>query len=96
MMDRNTALRTIIPTLVVLFVLISIMILTGIASENPDGFEWSLFNWAGISEPEGGFGGVFSFLGESPLVDVVTGGIGIVVILIIAYLFFKFASRKSE
>ena len=95
-MDRNTALRVVIPAIIVLFAVISVLILTGFASENPDGFEWSLFEWAGISEPEGGFGGIFSFLGEGPLVDVVTGGIGIVLILIIAYLFFKFASRRTE
>lgn len=95
-MDRNTVLKVIIPTIIVLFAIVSFLILTGLASENPDGFEWSLFEWAGISEPEGGFGGVFSFLGEGPIVDVITGGIGIVAILIIAYLFFKIMSRKSE
>jgi hypothetical protein len=95
-MDRNTIVRVVIPAIVVLFAIITLLILTGFASENPDGFEWSLFEWAGISEPEGGFGGIFAFLGEGPLVDVITGGIGIVVILIVAYLFFKFTSRRSE
>jgi hypothetical protein len=95
-MDRSNIVRVVIPAIVLLFAIISILILTGLASENPDGFEWSLFDWAGISEPEGGFGGIFSFLGEGPLVDVITGGIGIVVILIVAYLFFKFTSRRSE
>ncbi|KXH75716.1 MAG: hypothetical protein AM326_08655 [Candidatus Thorarchaeota archaeon SMTZ-45] len=95
-MDRNTNLRILIPVIVLLFTIISVLILTGLASENPDGFEWSLFEWAGIAEPEGGFGGIFSFLGEGPLVDVVTGGIGIVAILVIAYLFFKFTSLRTE
>ncbi|MGD9395458.1 MAG: PDGLE domain-containing protein [Candidatus Thorarchaeota archaeon] len=95
-MDRSTIVRVIIPAIIVLFALISVLILTGFASGNPDGFEWSLFEWAGITEPEGGFGGIFAFLGEGPLVDVVTGGIGIVLILIIAYLFFKFTSRRTE
>ncbi|MFX1559526.1 MAG: PDGLE domain-containing protein [Promethearchaeota archaeon] len=95
-MDRNTVVRVIIPALIVLFALISVLILTGFASENPDGFEWSLFEWAGITEPESGFGGIFAFLGEGPLVDVVTGGIGIVLILIIAYLFFRITSRRTE
>jgi len=95
-MDRNTNLRILIPVIVLLFAIISVLILTGLASENPDGFEWSLFEWAGIAEPEGGFGGIFSFLGEGPLVDVVTGGIGIVAILVIAYLFFKFTSLRTE
>lgn len=95
-MDRNTAIKVIIPVTVVLIAVISVLVLTGLASENPDGFEWALFDWAGIQEPEGGFGGIFSFLGEGPIVDAVTGGIGIIAILIIAYLFFKFTSRKTE
>jgi len=95
-MDRNTVVRVIIPALIVIIAIISLVILTGFASENPDGFEWSLFEWAGITEPEGGFPGIFSFLGEGPIVDVVTGGIGIALILVVAYLFFKFTARKSE
>ena len=95
-MDRNTAFKVIIPVTVVLIAIISILILTGLASANPDGFEWALFDWAGIEEPEGGFGGIFSFLGEGQIMDTVTGGIGIIAILIIAYLFFKFTSRKTQ
>lgn len=95
-MDRNTVVRIIIPVIVLLTVVISVLVVSGLASENPDGFEWALFDWAGIHEPEGGFVGIFSFLGEGPLVDAVTGGIGIIAILIIAYLFFKFTSRKTQ
>ena len=95
-MDRNTAFKVIITVTVVLIAIISILILTGLASANPDGFEWALFDWAGIEEPEGGFGGIFSFLGEGQIMDTVTGGIGIIAILIIAYLFFKFTSRKTQ
>jgi hypothetical protein len=95
-MDKNAVVRIIIPVIVLLTVVISVLIFTGLASENPDGFEWALFDWAGIAEPEGGFEGIFAFLGSGPLVDAVTGGIGIIVILIIAYLFFKFTSRRTE
>jgi hypothetical protein len=95
-MDRNTVVKVVIPVVVVLIAIVSILIVTGLASENPDGFEWALFEWAGITEPEGGFGGVFAFLGEGPIVDVVTGGIGIIAILIIGYLFFKLISRKTD
>ena len=93
-MDRNT-LKIVVPATIALIIVISILIITGLASGNPDGFEWALFDWAGVHEPEGGFGGIFSFLGEGPLVDVVTGAIGIIVILIIAYFFFKITSRKT-
>ena len=95
-MDRNTTVKIVVPVIVALIVVISFLIMTGLASGNPDGFEWALFDWAGIHEPEGGFAGIFSFLGEGPLVDAVTGGIGIIAILIIAYLFFKFTSRKTQ
>ena len=95
-MDRNTVVKVVIPVVVVLIAIVSILIVTGLASENPDGFEWALFEWAGITEPEGGFGGIFAFLGEGPIVDVVTGGIGIIAILIIGYLFFKIISRKTD
>ncbi len=95
-MDRNTVVKVVIPVVVVLIAIISLLIVTGLASENPDGFEWALFEWAGIAEPAGGFAGIFSFLGEGPIVDIVTGGIGIFAILIIAYLFFKFTSRRTE
>ncbi len=95
-MDRNTVVKVVIPVVVVLIAIVSILVVTGIASENPDGFEWALFEWAGIAEPEGGFGGIFAFLGEGPIADVVTGGIGIIAILIIAYLFFKLISRRTE
>ena len=93
MMERSKQLKFVIPIVVVLIAAISIVILAGLASENPDGFEWALFDFAGVEEPEGGFGGIWSFLGEGPIVDVITGSIGIVAILIIGYIFFKYMSK---
>jgi uncharacterized membrane protein len=95
-MDRDTFIKFVLPILLVLIVIISILVITGLASENPDGFEWALFDWAGVSEPEGGFGGIFGFLGEGPVIDAITGAIGIIVILLLAMVFFKLTSRKSE
>jgi hypothetical protein len=86
----------VIPIVVVLVAVISLVVLTGLASENPDGFEWALFEFAGVEEPAGGFEGIWSFLGEGPLVDVLTGSIGILVVLVIGYIFFKLTSRKNE
>ena len=95
-MDRDTLVRFVLPALVLLIVITSFVVLTGLASENPDGFEWSLFDWAGVPEPESGFAGIFAFLGEGPLVDVFTGAIGIILVLILAFAFFKFTSKKTE
>jgi hypothetical protein len=95
-MERSRQLKFLLPIIIVLIAVISLVILTGLASENPDGFEWALFGFAGVEEPEGGFAGIWSFLGEGPLVDVLTGSIGIIVVLVIGYIFFRVTSRKSE
>ncbi len=79
-----------------MIIIVPLVIVLGIASQNPDGFEWSLFDFAGVTEPEGGFGGIWSFLGEGVAVDLITGVIGIVAILILGYAFFWMTSRKSE
>lgn len=95
-MERDTLYRFVLPAVVVLIVIISVVIFTGLASENPDGFEWALFEWAGVSEPESGYSGLFAFLGEGPAVDVLTGSIGIILVLVLAYAFFKYTSRNAE
>jgi hypothetical protein len=94
-MDRSEARRYLLP-LIAVIIIVSLVIVLGIASQNPDGFEWSLFDFAGITEPEGGFGGIWSFLGEGVAVEIFTGIIGIVAILILGYAFFWLTSRKSE
>ncbi len=95
-MDRDTMLKVIVPTIVILVTITTILILTGLASENPDGFEWALFEWAGVAEPESGYEGLFAFLGEGPIIDAMTGGIGIIIVLVIAFIFFKYTSRNTE
>ncbi|MFW9920823.1 MAG: hypothetical protein ACFFED_14555 [Candidatus Thorarchaeota archaeon] len=95
-MNRDTLFKVVLPTIIILVAITTVLILSGLASENPDGFEWALFEWAGISEPESGYEGLFAFLGEGPLVDAITSGIGIVLILVIAYIFFRYTSRKEE
>jgi len=95
-MDRSTLTRFVLPAIILVVAVISFVIVAGLASQNPDGLEWSLFNWAGVAEPEGGFGGIFAFLGEGPLVDVFKGVTGIILVLIMAYLLFRYSSRKAE
>jgi len=94
-MEKETYIKFVIPAVVVLVAIIGITILSGLASDNPDGFEWAVFDFAGVAEPEGGFPGIFSFLGEGPLVDVLTGAVGIVIVLFIGLLIFKVTSRKE-
>lgn len=94
-MDRREATRFLIP-LVLAIALVTAVIMLGLASQNPDGFEWSLFDFAGVTEPEGGFQGIWAFLGQTTVVEVATGIIGIVTLLILGYAFFWITSRKSE
>ena len=94
-MERSSLTRFVLPAVIILIAIISIVILGGIASGNPDGFEWALFDFAGVEEPEGGFAGVFSFLGEGPWADVIAGAAGIIIVLVIAALLFRFTSRKD-
>ncbi len=96
MMERDTFLKVILPAVVLLIAITSVLIITGLASENPDGFEWSLFEWAGVEEPSGTFEGLFTFLGSGPVSDAIAGGIGIIIVLLLAYIFFRYSSRKPE
>ncbi len=77
-------------------VLLTLAIFSGFASANPDGFEWALFEFAGVLEPEVAFEGLFAQFGEGPVIDVVTGSLGIVVALILGYLVFRRATRATH
>ncbi len=94
-MDREEAIRYGTPLVLAVSIVTAVVIL-GAASQNPDGFEWSLFDFAGVTEPEGGFGGIWSFLGKGVVVDVATGVIGIIAILLLGYGFFWVVSRRSD
>jgi hypothetical protein len=88
--------KFVLPVILVVVIIISVVILGGLASGNPDGFEWTLFEFAGVPEPEGGFGGIWSFLGEGAAIEVATGVFGILFVLVLGYLFFLYSSRRSE
>lgn len=94
-MNRKESLKYTIP-LVLVIIIVTSLILLGVASQNPDGFEWALFDFAGLTEPEGGFAGIWSFLGEGVFVNAFTGIVGIIAVLIIGYGFFRLTSRKTE
>jgi hypothetical protein len=93
--QKSWLVRQTVPVLVTSIALVAFLILAGFASGNPDGFEWALFVFAGVPEPEGVFGGIFAFLQESPIVDVLTGVLGIIAVLGLGVLLFRFATRKK-
>ena len=95
-MNTDTMKKFVLPVILVVVIIISVVILGGLASGNPDGFEWTLFEFAGVPEPEGGFGGIWSFLGEGAAIEVATGVFGILFVLVVGYLFFLYSSRRSE
>lgn len=94
-MDRKETIRYVLP-LILVIAIVTAVILVGAASLNPDGFEWALFDFAGVDEPEGGFEGIWAFLGEGVGVEIFTGITGIVAILLLGYGLFWLNSRKTE
>ncbi|MHA1939758.1 MAG: energy-coupling factor transporter transmembrane component T family protein, partial [Candidatus Thorarchaeota archaeon] len=76
--------------------LVGLAIFSGFASDNPDGFEWAFFEFAGISDPEVGFPGIWSQFEEGPVIDMVTGSIGILTALGLGFFLFRRASHDSH
>ncbi|MFX1264873.1 MAG: energy-coupling factor ABC transporter permease, partial [Promethearchaeota archaeon] len=94
--EHERPLRPLVFTAVVTIALVSFVILAGLASGNPDGFEWALFEFAGVPEPDVGFPGLWLTIGEGPVVDVVTGSIGILAVLGLGILVFRRATQESH
>jgi len=89
-------LKQVIIFLTFTIIIISSVILVGIASENPDGFEWALFEFAGVPEPEQGFEGIWTFLGENQFINTFTGMVGIIAVLSLAFLLFRRSAREAH
>ncbi len=94
-MERQDFTKFVIPLIVVVIAILSVVILAGLASGNPDGFEWALFDFSGVPEPEGGFEGIWAFLGEGPIIEAITGAIGVIVVLILGIILFKVLARSE-
>ncbi|MHA2211064.1 MAG: energy-coupling factor ABC transporter permease, partial [Candidatus Thorarchaeota archaeon] len=93
---RETSLRPLIVSTVLVISLVGLAIFSGFASDNPDGFEWAFFEFAGISDPEVGFPGIWSQFEEGPVIDMVTGSIGILTALGLGFFLFRRASHDSH
>ena len=94
--NKKSVIRQVVPAIAASIILVSFMILAGFASENPDGFEWALFVFAGIAEPTHGFEGVWSFLADSRFTDLITGTIGILVAVGLGFLIFRRTSKEPR
>ncbi len=94
-MERDELVRFVLPIVVVLIAVVTFLVLGGLASQNPDGFEWALFEVANVTEPEGVFEGIWAPLGEGPLVDALVGTIGIVLVFVLAMLVFYLMARRE-
>jgi len=75
-------------------IVISSVILFGIASENPDGFEWAIFEYAGVPEPEHGFDGIWSFLGEN--VNTVAACFIMTMIILTSFSYHSMKGSRAE
>ncbi|MFX1331453.1 MAG: energy-coupling factor ABC transporter permease [Promethearchaeota archaeon] len=93
---KETSLRPLIVSAVLTITLVGLAIFSGFASENPDGFEWAFFEFAGIADPEVGFPGIWSQFGEGPVIDMVTGSIGILAALGLGLILFRRAAHDSH
>jgi cobalt/nickel transport system permease protein len=93
---KEVSLKSLIASAIITIVLVGLAIFSGFASENPDGFEWAFFEFAGIAEPEVGFPGIWSQFGEGPVIDMVTGSIGILAALGLGFILFRRASHESH
>jgi cobalt/nickel transport system permease protein len=94
--SKRSIIRKTVPVIAASIILVTIMILAGVASENPDGFEWALFVFAGITEPAHGFEGVWSFLADGPFTDLITGTIGVIVAVGLGFLIFRRTSKDPH
>ena len=94
--EKKSILRQTIPVIAASIIGVAFMVLTGLASQNPDGFEWAFFSFAGITEPTQGFEGVWSFLAEGQFTEVITGSIGILVVIGLGYMIFRRASKEPH
>lgn len=95
MMQREDILKFVIPTIVVIVLILSIVILGGLASSNPDGFEWAFFQFANATEPESGFEGMWAFLGEGPMVELFTGAVGVLIVFVLGLVLFKVVAKRE-
>jgi hypothetical protein len=80
--------------LVLILLGLAASLVSGFAAHIPDGFEWVAFVFAGLPEPQPTFGGIWSFLGQGPLVETLTGAFGIIVALSLAFVVFKVLSCR--
>ncbi|MFO7835984.1 MAG: hypothetical protein R6V83_04960 [Candidatus Thorarchaeota archaeon] len=95
-MEGQNAMKFVVLILIVLIAAVSVIILGGFASNMPDGFEWSLFEFAGVGEPRSSFEGIFAFLEEGAVTDVITGAIGIVAVFALGVFLFWLLARRTE
>ncbi|MHA2423358.1 MAG: energy-coupling factor ABC transporter permease [Candidatus Thorarchaeota archaeon] len=94
--NTRSIVRKAAPILITSIVLVTMLMLSGLASENPDGFEWALFEFAGVAEPEQGFEGIWNFLSQGQFTDVLTGMVGILAVLGIGLVAFRRATHRSH
>ncbi|MFW9799130.1 MAG: energy-coupling factor ABC transporter permease [Candidatus Thorarchaeota archaeon] len=95
-LQNENPVKPLVITATITIVLVAVAVLSGFASSNPDGFEWTLFDLAGVPEPEGGFAGIWFSIGEGPILDVVTGSIGILAVFGLGILAFRRVSNHSH
>jgi cobalt/nickel transport system permease protein len=94
--DQRQLLKETIPIVSASIIVTAVVVLIGLASQNPDGFEWALFVFAGVAEPEQGFQGIFAFLGQGQFLEVFLGSLGILIALGLGFMIFRRATQDHK
>ncbi|NHI89961.1 MAG: hypothetical protein EAX87_10580 [Candidatus Thorarchaeota archaeon] len=94
--NQRQLIKETIPIVVASIIITATVVLFGLASRNPDGFEWALFVFAGIAEPENGFEGIFASLGQGQFLNIFLGSIGILIALALGIMVFRKATRDHS
>ncbi|MHA2139961.1 MAG: energy-coupling factor ABC transporter permease [Candidatus Thorarchaeota archaeon] len=95
-LKKELTTRPLITSAIIAVALVGLALFSGFASENPDGFEWAFFEFAGIADPQFGFSGIWSQFGEGPIIDMVAGSIGIIAAMGLGVILFRRASHVSH
>jgi cobalt/nickel transport system permease protein len=93
--SQRQLLKQTIPVIAASIIITAVLVIAGLASENPDGFEWALFVFAGLAEPEHGFAGIFASLGEGQFLDIFAGSLGILIALGLGFMVFRRTKNEN-
>lgn len=95
-MKRFKTKKLIVPTVAVVVLGLLASLVGAFAVQIPDGFEWVVFIFAGLTEPQPTEAGIWSFLGQGPVVKAIAGMLGVMLTFFVGHAAFKALSGKTR